>query len=599
NGMNPFGGVCGAVCPDKFCVKACVHRTFDSPVRIPEVQAKIVQKAFELGAVPVFKKAQKRKEKVAIIGGGPAGFSAAATLAQLGYGVVVFESEKKPGGMCGLIPGFRMAENFLKNDISFIKTLGDITIKHGTKIADPASLPEKGFDASLVCAGLEQSLKLNIKGEESAVYWNDFLKSPDKFKVKGKIVAVIGGGAVAADCAEIAARSGAAHVEMFALENLSEMPLESRELRGLMDAGIHLSGRTRVVSIQNRGNRITGIKTIKVALPEKKPFHPKNVNDIAGSEQARRDIGFVVIAIGARGADYKQRRGVFLAGDLTNGASTVVEAAASGKNAAMEIAAFLNGKKYEKSDRQIKSTVCLNGYNPLPICLDTEFFGRKINSPFLLSAAPPTDGYDQMKKAYEAGWAGGVMKTAFDGIPIHIPSEYMFAFTKSTYGNCDNVSGHALDRVCGEIGRLRREFPDRLTMASTGGPVTGRDEEDKAIWLANTKKLEDAGAMGIEYSLSCPQGGDGTKGDIVSQDVELTAKIVDWVMEASDPGVPKLFKLTAAVTAISPIITAIRAIFEKYPEKKAGVTLANTFPAMAFRKGKKKTWEEGIIVGMK
>ena len=104
--------------------------------------------------------------------------------------------------------------------------------------------------------------------------------------------------------------------------------------------------------------------------------------------------------------------------------------------------------------------------------------------------------------------------------------------------------------------------------------------------------------MGIEYSLSCPQGGDGTKGDIVSQDAELTAKIIDWVMEVSNPEIPKLFKLTAAVTAIYPILKAIQDVFAKHPGKKAGVTLANTFPSMAFRKGEKKEWEEGIVLGL-
>jgi len=75
-------------------------------------------------------------------------------------------------------------------------------------------------------------------------------------------------------------------------------------------------------------------------------------------------------------------------------------------------------------------------------------------------------------------------------------------------------------------------------MASTGGPVTGHDENDKAGWQSNTKKLEAAGAMGIEYSLSCPQGGDGTEGDIVSQNAALTAKIIDWIMEVGDPDIP-------------------------------------------------------------
>jgi dihydropyrimidine dehydrogenase (NAD+) subunit PreA len=203
-----------------------------------------------------------------------------------------------------------------------------------------------------------------------------------------------------------------------------------------------------------------------------------------------------------------------------------------------------------------------------------------------------------MKKAYEAGWAGGVMKTAFDNVDIHIPAAYMFAVTKSTYGNCDNVSGHPLDRVCSEIKKLVTEYPDRLTLASTGGPVSGNDEEDMKVWQSNTKKLESAGVMGVEYSLSCPQGGDGTKGDIVSQDAELTAKIIDWVMQVSDANVPKLFKLTAAVTSIYPIMTAIKEVFDKYPGKKAGVTLANTFPALSFRKGNKENWEEGVVIGL-
>jgi dihydropyrimidine dehydrogenase (NAD+) subunit PreA len=203
-----------------------------------------------------------------------------------------------------------------------------------------------------------------------------------------------------------------------------------------------------------------------------------------------------------------------------------------------------------------------------------------------------------MRRAYAAGWPGGVMKTAFDGGSIHIPAEYMVSFSRRTYGNCDNVSGHPLDRVCREVEQLRREFPDRLTMASTGGPVTGRDEDDRAGWQSNTRKLEAAGACGVEYSLSCPQGGDGTKGDIVSQDAELTAKIISWVMETGDRRVPKLFKLTAAVTSIHPIITAIRQVFARYPDTPAGVTLANTFPTLAFRRGGKRSWDEGVVVGM-
>jgi dihydropyrimidine dehydrogenase (NAD+) subunit PreA len=209
-----------------------------------------------------------------------------------------------------------------------------------------------------------------------------------------------------------------------------------------------------------------------------------------------------------------------------------------------------------------------------------------------------TDGLEQMNKAYEHGWAGGIMKTAFDNVPIHIPSEYMFTFNALTYGNADNVSGHPLDRVCREVEQLIRQWPDRLTMASTGGPVSGDDEHDRQGWQSNTRKLEASGVMGIEYSLSCPQGGDGTEGDIVSQNAALTAKIIDWIMEISSPDIPKLFKLTAAVTSIVPILRAIRTVLDKYPEKKAGITLANSFPTLAFRPAVGRVWEEGVVTGM-
>jgi len=216
----------------------------------------------------------------------------------------------------------------------------------------------------------------------------------------------------------------------------------------------------------------------------------------------------------------------------------------------------------------------------------------------LISASPSSDGMDQMVKAYESGWAGGVMKTAFDNVPIHIPGEYMFAFSPYTYANSDNVSGHPLDRVCREVEQLVKLWPDRLTMASTGGPVTGNEDCDATGWQSNTRKLESCGVMGIEYSLSCPQGGDGTEGDIVSQNAALTAKIIDWIMQVSDPEIPKLFKLTAAVTSIVPILRAIKKVLASYPNKKAGITLANSFPTLGFRPATNRAWEEGVIVGM-
>ena len=598
-GSNPLGGVCGVVCPDRHCMKACVHRTFDSAVNIPAVQAVIVERAKALDVMPVFAKAKHNGKRVAVFGGGPAGLGVAAMLAQKGYAVDVFDKMKRPGGMCNLIPKSRLSPKVLQTDVDFLVSLGKISIKKGRW----SSAIKNGYDAILVATGLDEPFIPTISDSNAAVDWMEYLGDPVRFRVRGKRVAIVGGGAVALDCAEEAVRHGAASVEMFALETWSEMPLTAKERSAIKEADIAVAGRVRVMEILKKGKSISGLKTIKVSLPRGKKFQPRNVVDVQGTVQTRPDVNFVIIAAGARSSAGKANSPrVFYAGDIQNGPTTVVEAMAAGKNAALDVDAyvFARSTKRDKSKTEpaTKSRAVLPGRVMLPVPITADFFGREILSPFLLSAGPPSDGYQQMKNAYEAGWAGGIMKTAFDNIPIHIPSEYMFALSRSTYANCDNVSGHALDRVRREVKRLCREYPDRLTAASTGGPVTGDDERDCAIWQSNTRKLEAAGVMGIEYSLSCPQGGDGTKGDIVSQDAELTAKIINCVMEVGDADIPKLFKLTAAVTSIAPIIKAIKEVFARYPHKKAGVTLANSFPSLAFRPGKKRGWDEGIVVGM-
>jgi len=457
----------------------------------------------------------------------------------------------------------------------------------------------ESFDAVIVCAGLAEPIKLNIPGGELALSWQTFLEKQKKLKLKGKKVAVLGGGAVAADCATTAKRLGAASVELIYRRREQDMPLTQYERDMLLEHGVGITSCSRPLAVVHQGKRVIGLRLARMMLPPGKKSRPENFVVSKKESPVFREFDLVIPAIGSRPKlAVTKARGIFYAGDMVLGAGTVVESVASGKNAAAEADAFIHGKVRPRFKNRAKSRVVLAGVPLRPVPLDADFFGRRILSPFLLSAAPHSDGYEQMRKAYERGWSGGVMKTAFDNVPIHIPAGYMFALTRSTYGNCDNVSGHPLDRVCREVEKLVKKFPDRLTLASTGGPVTGRDEADKAVWQSNTRKLQNAGAMGVEYSLSCPQGGDGTHGDVVSQNAALTAKIIDWVMETSDSDNPKLFKLTAAVTAIQPIIKAIQEVFARHPGKKAGVTLANSFPSLAFRKVENRRWEEGVVIGM-
>jgi NADPH-dependent glutamate synthase beta subunit-like oxidoreductase/dihydroorotate dehydrogenase/Pyruvate/2-oxoacid:ferredoxin oxidoreductase delta subunit len=596
---NPLGGVCGMVCPDTLCMAACTHKKFDGAINIPRIQATVVQMAKELGGIPNFSTPVPNGKKVAVVGGGPAGLGTAAALAQMGYTVDIFEAREKLGGMLNLIPDDRLDKKVAESDIEFLLSLGQIKAITGTKVQDPESLLDQGYEAVCVTVGLWKPIELGIENEDLAIKMPDLLSDPGKYNFDGR-VAVIGGGATAVDCAITAKARGAKHVGLFMLEKLSEMPLTKRERQDLLDYDIEVNGRMRVTRVLKDAQGLWGIKTLKVELPDGLPFGPANVRNVDGTDCLCADINSVITSIGMRSTlPHEPEEGIFYAGDMLTGPKTVVEAVASGKNAALEIDAYLKKQEKPTIEKVTKSYYALPGYNPVPVSLETNFFGRTIRSPYLLSASPVTDGLEQMTKAYEAGWAGGIMKTAFDNIPIHIPSEYMFSFDPYTYGNSDNVSGHPLDRVCREIGKLVKEWPDRLTIGSTGGPVTGKDESDAKGWQSNTKKLEAAGAMAIEYSLSCPQGGDGTEGDIVSQNAELTAKIIDWIMQVGSPDVPKLFKLTAAVTSIVPILRAIRGVLDKYPDKKAGITLANSFPTLALRPASNgHKWDQGVIVGM-
>lgn len=595
---NPLGGVCGLVCPDRFCMAACSRKNFDGSINIPKVQATIVEMAKRLGGIPKFSTPTPKGKKIAVIGGGPAGLGAASVLGQMGYAVDIFESRDSLGGMMNLIPDQRLDKEVVQTDIEFLLSLGAITAKTGVKVEDPKQLLAQRYDAVCVTTGLWKPIELGIEKENLAIKMVDLLSNKQAYKFDGR-VAVIGGGATAVDSAITAKERGARHVELFMLEKLSEMPLTPVERQELVDYDIEVNGRIRISKIRTTGRGILGIETKKVQLPEGQPFKPANVKDVDGTDGIRTDFNAVIMAIGMRSTMPKEQvDGLFYAGDISNGPSTVVEAVASGKNAALEIDAYLKKQEKPEIKKATKSYFAMPGYNPVPISLEADFFGRAIHSPYLLSASPLTDGLEQMNIAYEHGWAGGIMKTAFDNVPIHIPSEYMFTFNPLTYGNADNVSGHPLDRVCREAEQLIKKWPDRLTMASTGGPVTGHDENDRKGWQSNTRKLESSGVMGIEYSLSCPQGGDGTEGDIVSQNAALTAKIIDWIMEVSSPDIPKLFKLTAAVTSIVPILRAIRKVLDKYPDKKAGITLANSFPTLAFRPATGRIWEEGVIVGM-
>ena len=264
-GANPLGWVCGVVCPDYFCMKACSRRTFDRPIEIPAVQATVIKKANEAGMAR-FQCAEPNGKTVAIIGAGPAGLGAASVLLQDGYKVAIYEQQKRPGGAMNLIPDFRLNKQVVRADIAFLKSLGDVEFKHGKAVASPEELLAR-HDAVIVCAGVAEPIKLNIPGEELTLSWQMFLENQKQLKLKGKKVAVLGGGAVAADCATTAKRLGAASVELVYRRREQDMPLTQYERDMLLEHGVGITSCSRPLAVVHQGKRVNGLEQLVIPTP--------------------------------------------------------------------------------------------------------------------------------------------------------------------------------------------------------------------------------------------------------------------------------------------------------------------------------------------
>ena len=580
--QNPLGSTCGAVCSENHCVSACTQCALGSPISIPQLQSAILRRASAQAEPVLRKKTAVSGKTAAVIGAGPAGLSAAAFLADRGVDVSVYEKEPTAGGACRYIDGGRLDPLDLRADIDFIQSLG---VKfHYNQTPDVQELL-KTVDGVLVASGRSRCVTGGIDGAEMAVSYLEYLRGD----FPQRSVAVAGGGAVAMDCVRRALRAGAEKIHIFCLEELYELPLEREDRDFLFSVPAELHLRSSIRKIR----KTAGGFAVEVCAMRPKadgPFRPDNMEAVPGKAVVIGDLDLVVLAMGAQ-ADVSADERVVYAGECSGGPSTVVEAVASGKTAAGRLLGML---QISETIDAASGLTCIEKY---PMSLACEILGYPVKNPFILSASPMSDGYERVKLAYEAGWGGAILKTAFHNIPVKTPAEYMYCADPLSYANCDSVSARTLEQLCADIRRLRAEYPDRLTMASTGTEVTADPAENRKRWQYNTKELEEAGAMGIEYSLSCP-GTDGTDSLALNQDLHRTLEVVDWILSCGDPQVIKLFKLSASVPAIEPFIDGIREISEKYNNAKVMITIGDTLPNIIFQDRGKPHWEDGVIMGM-
>lgn len=263
---NPLQSVCGWVCNHP-CEQACTRGELGNPIPIKDIKRFVIEQGERMGWKPEIEINRKRSEKVAVIGSGPAGISAAWNLAMAGYKVTIFEKEEYIGGMLSYgVPAFRMNHAVLDKEIETLRNVG-ICFETGMELGRNISiegLKEQGFKAIFAAAGGKKEPSLGIKGEEArgVVSSVEFLKSvrennnPD---IKGKVV-VIGDGLTSIDAARTAARIGAGEVFVVFSKAREEMGAFAEELTDAEAEGIKIMHFMSPKEIVSENGSVTGIK---------------------------------------------------------------------------------------------------------------------------------------------------------------------------------------------------------------------------------------------------------------------------------------------------------------------------------------------------
>lgn len=320
---NPLPQTCGLVCPDLFCQKACIRCRIDSAVEIPCLQAEIIKK----GGLPPLALPQKNGKKAAIIGGGSAGLGALFELITNGWQVDLYEKSPTLGGAARLIPEYRLPKSVLDAEIARLVANDRVTVHLNTEITDFLSL-KKQYDGVILALGEPNFRTLGIKGEEHCVSYIEFLSHPEKYTAQK--IAVCGGGEVALDCALTAARQNAA-VEMFVRRRRTDMRIMARDQKALDEKGITVRALTSVTEINKEGNVCCLTAVNNEINAEGKAVH------CHGTECELKGYDLVVQALGSYFPKENIPEGFIIAGDMTGTSGTVVQALASGMDAARRL----------------------------------------------------------------------------------------------------------------------------------------------------------------------------------------------------------------------------------------------------------------------
>ncbi len=370
---NPFPGICGRICNHR-CEDACNRGLIDEPINIRALKRFVTDKVYQQPRKPVPAVERVYPHRVAIIGAGPCGLTAAQDLTKLGYGVTVLEALPVAGGMLRVgVPEYRLPTEIVEREIADILDLG-VNLQLNTMVDDLDQLFEDGFEAVLIAVGAHEGIRLPIPGADlDGVMINTlFLRDVRLGKPPplGRVVLVLGGGNVAIDCARTAVRLGA-EVHMACLESREGMPCHSLEADAAEAEGVIIHpDRSFLRIIDNGRGHAAGVECARVTHFEFDYEGRLSVETEPGSEHVIK-ADTVIFSVGQRaglafipddaGVGITQNRtiainpntmaatrtGVFAAGDSVSGTAFVIEAVASGHTAAKSIHRYLQGEDLE------------------------------------------------------------------------------------------------------------------------------------------------------------------------------------------------------------------------------------------------------------
>ena len=352
---NPISVVCSIVCPhEDQCKGNCIRGIKGEPIPFHEMEEEISMKY--LNNIKLSAKSSKA-DRIAIIGGGPAGITLAFILAQKGYKITIFDSHEKIGGVLRYgIPQYRLPNEIIDIIEDRLLDLG-VKIRPNTLIGPVITLDrlfEEDYKAIFIGTGVWNPKTLNIKGETLGTthYAIDYLKSPDVYRLGDK-VAVIGAGNVAMDAARVAKRQGAKEVTILYRKGIEDMPATKQEIKEAKEDGIIFKLFRAPLEIKENGvllahteNSVSDDgKVITKVIEGKEEFFECDSTIIAVSQSPKTNIvsnttkletnkwGLLVVdEVG-----HTTREGVFGSGDVVTGAKTVVHAAAHAKKVAEAI----------------------------------------------------------------------------------------------------------------------------------------------------------------------------------------------------------------------------------------------------------------------